>query len=158
MFPCELKEQAAQPTLSIRFHAPAQELPQQLGRVFGAIGQYISEAGGVPAGGVYAAYHNMDMQNLDMEAGFTVLNPLPGKGDIQAGTIPAGTFAICHYTGPYEQLALPYEELAQFVKDKGYTAGEVVYEWYLNGPETPPQDLKTDIVFPVTRVSAHAGA
>ncbi|MBZ0286132.1 MAG: GyrI-like domain-containing protein, partial [Anaerolineae bacterium] len=61
--------------------------------------------------------------------------------------------AICHYTGPYDQCPPAYQELAQFVKDQGYEAGTVAYEWYLNGPETPPQDLKTDIVFPVKRVS-----
>ncbi|MBZ0288438.1 MAG: AraC family transcriptional regulator, partial [Anaerolineae bacterium] len=72
MFPCELKQQATQPILSIRFQAPVQELQQHFGRVYKAIGQYISEIGAVPAGGVFATYHNMDMQNLDIEAGFTV--------------------------------------------------------------------------------------
>jgi len=32
----------------------------------------------------------MDMENLDVEMGFTVGRPLPGKGEIQAGEVPAG--------------------------------------------------------------------
>lgn len=158
MFPCELKKQADQPTLSIRFRTPVQELPQHFGRVYGAIAQYLGMLGEQHTGGVYAAYHNMDMENLDVEAGFSLSKPLPGKGEIQAGTIPGGTFAICHYTGPYDQAVPAYQELAQFVKDKGYEASTVAYEWYLNGPETPPQDLKTDIVYPVTRITEHAHA
>jgi effector-binding domain-containing protein len=157
MFPCELKEQAAQPTLSIRFRAPVQELPQHFGRIYGAIGAYLEALGEHHTGGVFAAYYNMDMQNLDIEAGFTVSKPLSGKGEIRASSIPGGTYAICHYTGPYDGTGPAYEALTQFVKDKGYKLGGVFYEWYLNGPETPPQDLKTDLACPVTRMSEHIG-
>lgn len=153
MFPCELKDQAVQHTLSIRFRAPVQELRQHFQRVYGAIAQYVGELGEPLTGGVFATYYNLDMQNLDIEAGFSVSRALPGKGEVHAGSIPAGTYAICHYTGPYDGVSPAYEELTQFAKDNGYAVGEIAYEWYLNGPETPPQDLKTDIALPVTRMT-----
>jgi effector-binding domain-containing protein len=91
-----------------------------------------------------------------MEAGFSVAAALPGKDAIQASEIPGGTFAVCHFTGPYDTLGLGYEELTQFAKANGYEPSGIVYEWYFSDPDTPPQDTKTDIVFPVTRVSEHA--
>ncbi len=158
MFPCELKEQAVRPTLSIRFQSPVQELPQHFGRVYGTIIKYLEALGEQHTDAAFAAYYNMDMQNLDIEAGFPVLHPLPGKGEIKASTLPGGTFAICHYTGPYDQVGPAYEQLTRFVEEKGYKSTGVCYEWYLNGPETPPKDLKTDITYAVTRVSEKLGA
>lgn len=87
-YSCEIKEQAAQPVLSMRVRTPVQGLPQQLGRMFGAVAQYLGELGEQPAGPAFVAHHNMDMQNLDIEQGFPVSKPLPAKGEIQPGEIP----------------------------------------------------------------------
>jgi effector-binding domain-containing protein len=152
MFPCEIQEQATLPTLAIRFKAPVQELPKHFERVYGAIIRYLGELNEEHTGAAFAAYYNMDMQNLDIEAGFPVSKPVPAKGEVQASEIPGGTFAVCHYTGPYNEVGPAYEALTQFAKDKGYEPSGVAHEWYLNGPDVPPQDLKTDIAFPVTRI------
>ncbi len=147
---CEFKQQAAQPVLAIRTRTAVQNLKQTMGQSFGAVAQYLGELGQAPAGPPFAAYHNMDMQNLDVELGFPVAKVLPGKGQIQAGQIPAGTVASCLYTGPYEGLAQAYEALSQWMKDKGCEATGVAYEMYLNDPsQTPPQQLQTLIMFPI---------
>ncbi len=156
MYPCELTQRATQPTLTIRFTAPMQELPRHFGRAYGEIAKYLAMIGEQPAGMPFALYHNMDMEHLDVEAGFPVGKPLPTKGEIAAGTIAGGTFAICHYTGPYDKCGPAYDALHHFIADKGYVTGDVAYEFYLNGPETPPEKLKTDLVFPVTRVTEPA--
>ncbi|MCC6906126.1 MAG: GyrI-like domain-containing protein [Anaerolineae bacterium] len=147
MFPCEIHEEPARSALSVRFRAPMQELPSHFERAYGILIGYLAELGEAHAGGVYAAYHNMDMQNLDVEAGFTVARPVPGRGEISACTIPAGSYAICHYTGPYNGVSPAYENLMAFISARGYTIMGPPFEWYLNGPEAPPQELKTDIVF-----------
>ncbi|MCC6805454.1 MAG: GyrI-like domain-containing protein [Anaerolineae bacterium] len=176
MDPCEIQDWTTRYTLSIRFRAAVQDspqplgnsgakdryyparqaavqpLPQRLGNAYRAIGEYLNQLGEAPAGGVFAAYYNMDMQDLDVEAGFTVAKRLPGSGEIQASEIPAGTFAVCHFTGPYAAMAPGYEALTQFARDNGYKPSGIAYEWYFSPPDTPPQDIKTDIVFPVTRI------
>ena len=70
-----------------------QDLPQALGKAYGAIMQYLGELGMPPAGAPFVAYFNMDMQDLDIEIGFPVMQPLPGKGEVQASAIPAGKAA-----------------------------------------------------------------
>jgi effector-binding domain-containing protein len=92
----------------------------------------------------------MDMQDLDVEIGFPVARELPGRGDIRAGEIAGGKAATCLYTGPYEDIGQPYEALSQWMEENGYEPTGVAYEMYLNDPqETPPEELQTQIMFPL---------
>ena len=147
---CELQEQPSQPALSVRTRTPVGDLPQAMGRVYGAIAQYLGEMGEQPAGPPYAAYHNMDMQDLDVEMGFPVARALPGRGEIQASEIPAGQVATCLHIGPYSDVGSAYEALSEWIAESGYTVAGAAYEFYLNDPgQTPPQELQTRIAFPV---------
>ncbi|MEW5720807.1 MAG: GyrI-like domain-containing protein, partial [Chloroflexota bacterium] len=146
---CELKQQPAQPALTVRTRAAVQDLPQLFGKTYGAIMQYLGELGEQPAGMPFAAYYNMDMQNLDIEIGFPVARKFPGKGEIRAGEFPGGKLASVLHIGPYDQCAPAYDALTQWVKDHGYEATGVAYEIYFSDPNTPPQEIKTEIVFPL---------
>ena len=147
---CQLIERPAQQVLSVRFRAAVQDLSGHFERIYGAIGQYLGELGEQPAGHPFAAYYNMDMQDLDVEAGFPVGRPLPGKGDIQAAEMPGGKAATCLHVGPYDAVGPAYEALAQFIKDNGREASGVAYEMYLNDPrQQPPQEPMTQIVMPL---------
>jgi len=45
---------------------------------------------------------------------------------------------------------MAYDALNQWVTENGYTPSGVVYEMYLDDPsQTPPQELKTLILFPL---------
>ena len=149
-FQCEIKDQNAQPTLSIRERTPIDGLPQLLGESYGKIAGYLAELGEQPAGAPFAAYYNMDMQDLDVEIGFSVTKPLDGKGDIQASEVPGGKLAIAMHVGRYGDIAPAYDALTQFVKENGYEPTGVSYEFYLNNPEETPQKLlQTQILFPL---------
>jgi effector-binding domain-containing protein len=145
---CEIKELPAQPVLSIRARCAVQKLPQLLGASFGAIAQHLGSLGENPAGAPFVAYYNMDMQNLDIEIGFPVSHSLTGEGNIQPNQIFGGKIATCLYVGPYSDVGPAYEALTQFVKDKGFEASGVAYEFYLNDPQTvQPSALQTRIYF-----------
>ncbi len=147
-YPCEIKEQSVQPTLTIRATTPVQGLPQLMGRALGAVAQYLGEMGEQPAGPPFTAYYNMDMQDLDVAVGFASAQELPGKGEIQAGEIPGGKYASVLHIGPYDQCGQAYEAMTRFVKESGHAATGVAYEFYLNDPQqTPPQQLQTLIMF-----------
>ena len=147
-YQCEVKEQPAQKTLSIRTRAAVQDLPRLLEEGFGAIAQYLGKLGEQPSGSPFAAYYNMDMENLDVEFGFPVSRPLPGQTDIKSGEITGGRVAACLYTGPYSEMEPAYDALAKWVEDNGYETTGVTYELYLNDPrQTPP--AQTQIIFPL---------
>ncbi len=146
----EIKEQAAQPALSVRIRTSVQELPKRMGHGYGAVMRYLGEAGGQPAGAPFCAYYNMDMEDLDVEIGFPVDRQLPGSGEVQSSQVPGGKQATCLYTGPYQEMRPAYDAINAFLEENGETPTGTVYEFYLNDPMgTPPQQLQTLIVFPL---------
>ena len=150
-YQCEMREQPAQAALAIRTRTSIQDLPQLFGKAYGAIIQHLTQLGQSPAGAPFAAYYNMDMQNLDVELGFPVSKELPGKDEIKASRIPGGKFAMVLHTGPYSEVALAYEALTKWVAEKRYEVTGVAYEVYLNDPsQTKPEDLKTQVMFPLS--------
>jgi len=149
-YPCEVKELPAQQALYIRTRAAVQDLPKVFGAGYGKIAQYLGELGEQPAGPPFAAYYNMDMNNLDVELGFPTTRQLPGKEEIKAGEISGGRVATCLYTGPYSDIEPAYAALMKWMADNGYEGTGVSYELYLNDPtDTPPAELQTQIIFPL---------
>lgn len=147
---CEIKQLPAQPALSVRGRAAVQNLPVLIGQTCERLIGHMQALGEAPSGDLFVTYYNMDMQNLDVEIGFTLSKPLPGKEDIQSVMIPAGLAATCTYTGPYEKMAPAYEALNACIKENGREATGIAYEYYLNGPpETPPEEYQTRIVLPL---------
>lgn len=149
-YQCEIVEQQAQQVLSVRTRTSVGQLPQEIGKVFGSIYQYLGEIGESPADVPFVAYYNMDMQDLDVEIGFPVEKKLEGKGEIQSSEIPEGKQASCLYVGPYNQMEPAYHALLDWMAENGYKPTGVAYEFYLNDPsQTPESELKTRIAFPL---------
>ena len=146
----EVSEEKAQPVLSIRMRTRLELLPQVIGESYLKIMAYLTEQGEQPAFAPFTAYHNLDMQNLDVEMGFPVARLLPEKDDIKARELPPGKAVSSMYKGPYSGMEQPYNEMAQWMKEHGYTPTGVSYEYYFNSPqEVPESELLTKIVMPV---------
>lgn len=146
----ELIDEKEQPVLSMRARTSVGNLPQELGKAYGAIIQYIGEIGERTDGPAFAAYYNMDMEDLDVEMGFLVPKPIPGKDGIQANVIPAGKQAVYMYKGPYAEMEPVYNAMAAWIAENGYVPTGVSYEFYYNSPEEVPESgLLTKIIFPL---------
>jgi effector-binding domain-containing protein len=92
----------------------------------------------------------MDMENLEIEAGFPVDEFVPGEGEIEAGQMPSGRLATCTHEGPYNEINAAYDALTNWIDGHGYEPTGVSYEIYLNDPsETPPEKLQTQLLFPL---------
>ncbi|MDD2503720.1 MAG: GyrI-like domain-containing protein [Clostridia bacterium] len=143
----ELKEQEAQPVLSVRKTTSVENLPKELGSAYTSIMQYLNEIGEQPVDMPFAAYYNMDMENLDVEMGFPVARKLADKGEIKAREIPAGKYAECMYKGPYKECVPAYDAMNRWIAEKGFEATGTAYEVYYNSPmDVPESELITKIV------------
>jgi effector-binding domain-containing protein len=146
----KLLELPDQPTLSIRATQAVGELPQFFGRVYGSIMQYLTEIGQAPTGMPFAAYHNLDMQHMDVEAGFPVAKVLPERDEIKASSIPGGKFLSTIHIGSYESCETAYNALTEWAKQHGMEPTGLTYEYYLNDPnQDPPVQPQTEIRFPL---------
>jgi effector-binding domain-containing protein len=145
-------QREAQPTLVIRTRSSVGELPRVLGEAYQKIAEYLASIQANPSGPPYVGYHNDDMQDLDLEIGFPVAHTGAGEAEIQASEIPAGTYATTIHTGPYEEIAEPYNQLMQWIEAQSLQPAGPAYELYLNDPDnTPKEALQTLILFPIFR-------
>ncbi|MFZ7102503.1 MAG: GyrI-like domain-containing protein [Peptococcaceae bacterium] len=102
----ELTEGQVQPVLSIRTRTSVDNLPQEIGKAYGAIMQYLIEIGEEPLDFPFCAYYNLDMENSDVEMG-PVYDAL-SKWIAENGYAPAGTVYELYYNSP---LDVPEKEL-----------------------------------------------
>lgn len=144
----EIESRPAQPTVCLHTVAPVSELPRVLGEAFDLLMQHLSKHGELPAGPPFVGYCNMDMEALEIEAGFPVNKALPAEGAIESCEIPAGEYACTIHVGPYQTIERSYTALSEFVASQGREATGTSYEFYLNDPTLTPQDqLQTEILF-----------
>ncbi len=146
-YTCELVDLHAQPTLVVRTRSSVEKLPEVLGPAWGAIMACAGKVGAEPTDPPFVAYHNTDMQDLDVEIGMVFDQVLPGEGDVHAHAIPASRAAECIHVGPYAELHAAYRALEAWMADHGHQAGGPAYEFYLNDPgETDAAELRTRVV------------
>lgn len=149
-FVFQIEETGQQPMLCIRKTVAVTKLPQILGEVYGKVVDHIARQGVQPLGPAIIGYFNMDMENLELEIGFPVQEPLAGNDEIVLTYIPAGKKATGFHKGPYQDLAKTYDAMSRWMAEKGYEASGVVYEFYFNSPgEVPETELLTKINFPL---------
>jgi effector-binding domain-containing protein len=143
-------ENKNQYTLSIRMITKIEEFPNIIGNSYMEIMAYLNELGEKPVDVPFTAYHNLDMQNLDVELGFVVDKKLPDKGAIKSGVLPQGKNVIYMYKGPYSGMQEAYDKIMKWVIDNKYELQGTYYEYYYNSPEEVKEsELLTKIVLPV---------
>jgi len=150
--PIQLKmsQREDQIAMTLRTRTPMSELPAVIGEGYGKISAYIAEAALSPQSFPYVIYHNMDMNDLDVEMGIPVEASQAGGGDVRAGILPGGPAATCLYTGPYSGLGEAYGAMEQWVEREKLSPSGAVYEIYYNDPGvTPPEELQTLVVLPL---------
>ncbi len=146
----QIEERAPQPTLAVRARTQVQSLPAFFEKVFGASLQRLGELGQQPAGPPFAIYYNQDMNDLDIEAGFPVTEPVEGNEEITSGMLPGGKMVTGIHLGPYEQVAESWEAISIFAEEQGFETETYGIEFYLNDPTTvPPEEIQTQIVLPI---------
>lgn len=148
----ELVELSAKPAMTIRTHSPVESLSDIFGRGYGEIFHVVERQGQQPIGPPFCIYHNMDMSNLDIEFGFPVVSPMDSDGRVKCTEMPGGQFATYKHVGPYDAIESAYNTLGAWIDRKGYDICGDAFEVYLNDPaETPPEQLETQIYFPVRK-------
>ncbi len=143
-----------QPVLSIRTKTGMRDLPDTILNGLATVGRFMADQNILPSGPAFVAYYNLDLHDSTVEIGFPVSKTLPGDDEVQCRIIPGGTAGMCLYIGPYQELAVAYQQLNAYIEAQGRGPTGVSYEFYLNNPAvTPPDELETQIIFPLVRRS-----
>ncbi len=119
------------------------------GYSFDKITAYLQSLRELPGGAPIVCFHNMDLENLDVEIGFPVAKSISGKEDITANTIPSQKVVSAIDSGPYEKQDTTLEELFSWIQGNGYEMKGEIYYQYLNDTERPETELLTMMTIPV---------
>lgn len=145
----EIIQQVTQPTLVVRTFTKLDHLPMLIGESYGKIVSYLNELDEKMTAVPFVAYHNLDMNNLDVEIGFPVAKSFPDKNDIKSSFIPESKAVFCMYRGSYHDTKPTYDELAKYIESSSYQSTGTVYEHYYNGSDFPESELLTKIIMPI---------
>ncbi|OGN87342.1 MAG: hypothetical protein A2X23_05745 [Chloroflexi bacterium GWC2_73_18] len=149
----KIRETPPQPMLSVRRHTSLPELGPLMGRTYGELFGYLGRNGIRPAGPPFAIYHDPDFreEDIDVEMGVPLAEPVAGEGELRGGELPAGPAAYTLHGGPYEEIGPAYQALVGWMQVHGHEGAGPPREVYLVGPgQAPdPSGYRTEIVWPI---------
>ncbi|NTU97201.1 MAG: GyrI-like domain-containing protein [Chlorobiaceae bacterium] len=145
LFP-EIRKLSPRPALAIRTRTRVNGIASLFESGYESIARLLHEKEKQPSGPPFALYYQMDGDDLEVEFGFPVKEPVEGSGSIKATWTPSGKALITVYTGPYSDLESAYEFLMKCVAENRLKPNGVSYEVYLDDPsEIPSKKLRTQV-------------
>jgi effector-binding domain-containing protein len=142
--------QKEQDTIVIRTRTDVNSLMRVIGEAYARIFAYLAELKEDPADMPFVTYHNMDMNDLDVEIGVPVSRQLPSRADMTAGKIPKGKMVMCIFRGPYSGTEGTYNEVREWMTKNGCRPSGIVRESYYNDPVNfSEEELLTRLEFPI---------
>ena len=151
-----VQERAAQPYVGIRHTVRMDGIGEAIGSSFPELFGWLAGHGLQPAGAPFVRYHVVDMDGeLELEPGVPTSSGVAGDDRVQAGTLPAGSWATLLHAGPYDQLVAANADLQRWVSEQGLAFDREGSRWhgrvehYLNDPqqEPDPAGLLTEVAY-----------
>ena len=144
-------ETKPQTAMAIREVVPNAQIPQEIGRIFEDLMAFLGKNKIVVAGPPFSLYHNYDDEKTDMEVGFPVSHTHKSEGRVKPCTLPGGKVVTATHIGPYDKVVDTYMEMQKWIGEKGYKPKKIMWECYLNGPNTvkDPSEYITEIFWPI---------
>lgn len=122
------------------------EISKAIGKDYGELYSFIGQQHLKP--GRAMAFYESYSDPITMDVAVEVDHePAPLSGRIKSRTIEGGEAVVAHYTGPYEEMEGPYNEITKWLRDNNRQPREMPFEVYLNSPSEVKDktELKTDV-------------
>jgi effector-binding domain-containing protein len=156
----QIQARAAQPYVAIPATVTMTTFGTAVDSGFPELFGWLASQGIAPGGPPFIRYLVIDMDgDLQIELGVPVSAPVTGSGRVQAGVLPAGSYAVLRHTGPYDGLMASNGALQEWAAGQGVRfdtrdtaqgsawGGRV--EFYLTDPSQEPDPAKweTDVAY-----------
>ena len=130
-----------------------------IGEAFGRLYGWIAERDYIPAGPPMGVYFNTPGEVPDEELLWEIQAPLAGdvlpSGPDEKGAgvkkVETKEVAATMHKGPYDQVGPTYQALTGWIAENGYEIVGPAEEVYCSRPNTPPEELLTEVRFPVRK-------
>lgn len=149
----EVTELTAAPFAYVTKTAQINGIAEVMGQSFAELGKAFSVAGAPMVGPPLCHYTAYDGTSTTFQVGFPC-RPEDGKrlesaglaiGSTQAGQAMKGT-----HTGPYDTVVDTYNAMQAEMSARGLVGADHMWEVYMSPPETPPEKIETQVIWPVS--------
>jgi effector-binding domain-containing protein len=128
------------------------DFEKKMDEVYGELMTFMARNKNVSmAGPHYSMYYKWDEQNqfAVFETGFPVDKEVRSRGRVKFKVLPASKAVTASHFGSYDDLAISYLALEEYVKEFGLEEKCCPYEAYITNPMTQPDTTKwqTDVFF-----------
>lgn len=146
----------ASPFAYINLRAKISDMPKVVGEGFHKLAALFEKAGAQMAGMPMAHYLDYDTVSTTFDLGFPVrpdqVEALKAVG-LKIGETPSGQNMTAVHMGPYDTVVQTYDLLTSTMKAKGLTGSKDMWEVYYSPPETPPAEIKTEVIWPLVKAA-----
>ncbi len=141
-----------EPFAYITITANMTEIPKAMGDGFGQLSMLFAQAKVTMAGMPMCHYLDYDEKSTTFQLGFPCrpdeVEALRDAG-LSIGETPSGENMKAVHMGPYDGLGTTYNAMTDAMKAQGLTPAKDMWETYYSPPETPPEQIKTEVTWPV---------
>ena len=145
-----------QPFAYITLTAKVPEMPKAMGDGFDRLSAAFAAAKAEMAGMPMCHYTDYDEQSATFDLGFPArpdqLEALREAG-LSIGETPSGRSMKATHIGPYDTVVETYNKMTEAMKKQGLVGAHDMWETYFSPPETPPEKIRTDVIWPVSEAA-----
>jgi effector-binding domain-containing protein len=128
---------------SVRVKVKPEHIGQTLAQILPEVMACLTEAGITPAAPPFTRYYSFSKDEIDLEAGFPVLQPIEAKGRVAPSKLPGGKVAEAWHHGDYRQLSTTWTRVEAWLKKQpGVEMGDERWEVYWTDPGREPDVSK----------------
>jgi effector-binding domain-containing protein len=153
----EVKVQHREPALVVTRRVPVtlRDIGAVIGAAFGEVYPALAAHDVEPDGPPFVIYHGMPEGDtpFDIEICAPVQHAIEPPAGWGLTELPAGTFAALVHVGPYDTVGVAYDAITAWIGANGFAVSGAPREVYLSDAETPPDQIRTIVEFPVIEVS-----
>ncbi len=138
-----------------RFDARPEEMGARAGQAFGTVAARLAALGIGTEGPAVACYGTGEVV-FHVAMGFVVSGPIEAGDGVEPLQLPAVEVATTTHVGPYEQLGKAYDAIQEGARSRGREVDEagLMWEEYWTGPDTPPEQHRTVVSWPLKAAPA----
>lgn len=143
-----------EPFAYVTITSPITGIAQAMGEGFGRLGGMFSRAGAEMAGMPMCHYIDYDGTSTTFQLGFPC-RPVEvgalGAAGLSIGETPSGETMKAVHVGPYDTVVSTYNAMTEAMKSQGTVGARDMWEVYHSPPETRPEAIRTEILWPVLK-------
>jgi effector-binding domain-containing protein len=149
-FPIETMK--AGPRAYITRTAGMKDIPKAMMEGFATLSERFAKANAPMTGMPMAHYLTYDKGSTTFELGFPCRSEdevaLRAAG-LSIGKTPEGRSMKATHIGPYDTVVSTYNAMIADMQARGLVPARDMWEIYCSPPETPPSEIRTDVVWPL---------